>query len=119
MSIKASKGAKKKCDALASRLVRARGFCQNCGERDYRQLQCCHIVSRRYSATRCDLDNLLCLCATDHFRFTNWPLEFAEFVINQIGEDGYQRLVAKSQSRLKADWEAELERLASLAKASL
>jgi hypothetical protein len=41
-------------DELAE-LVRARGSCERCGTTE--NLQCAHIISRRYSQTRCRLDN--------------------------------------------------------------
>lgn len=112
MPLKASKGAKKKADDMASRIVRSRGHCLNC--QSSRDLQCCHIVSRRYAHTRCDLDNLLCLCAACHFRFTNWPLEFADFVEHHVGLEAYGELVVRSQNRTKVDWQAEVERLRPL-----
>lgn len=105
---------KKKADVLFSQLVRARGECQSCGERD--KLQCAHIVSRRYAATRCDLGNALCLCAGCHMHFTHWPVEFARFVEDTIGEYEYDCLKAKAQLGPQAGsalafWQAEYDRL--------
>lgn len=111
--------AKKKADRLFSALIRSVGFCENCGSNDYRTLQCAHLISRRYAATRCDLDNAFCLCAGCHIRFTQWPKEFADFFIKKKGEDGYQTLVAKSQSRLKVDWDETVRELTELLKASV
>lgn len=114
MTIKAAKGAKRKADLLASKIVRSRGHCENC--QSTRDLQCAHIISRRYANTRTDLDNLLCLCATCHFRFTDWPLEFADFVEDRIGIALYNSLVAKAGLIAKMDWPAEVERLTWLLK---
>lgn len=115
-TVSKNSAAKKKADRLTSAIVRSRGFCENCGERDYRKLQAAHIISRRYSATRCDLANILALCSGCHLRFTEWPLEFAEFVVGYIGESEYQLLVAKSLTYRKVDWEEECVRLTALLK---
>lgn len=106
---------KAKATTLHSILVRARGACEKCGERDYSKLQCAHIISRRFANTRVDLANAFCLCAKDHMRFTEWPLEFAEFVVSKIGEDGYHALRVKAEATTKVDWEAELARLRQIA----
>lgn len=99
-----STGAKKRADVLFSRIVRSRGRCEACGRTD--SLQCAHIVSRRFNATRCMEDNAFCLCASCHLRFTEWPLEFAGFVIGRIGEDAYYALKRKAELGGKVDWEA-------------
>lgn len=114
MTIKASKGAKRKADVLFSRIVRSRGHCENC--QSTHNLQCAHIISRRYANTRTDLDNAFCLCATCHFRFTDWPLEFADFVEDRIGIATYNELVVKAGLIAKVDWQREVERLTPLAK---
>lgn len=103
---------------LHSLLVRARGVCENCGDQwklNGSKLECAHIVSRRYSRTRTDLDNAFCLCSRCHMRFTEWPLEFAEFVTQRIGEHRYRALVEKAHGLGKVDWFDELDRLRLLA----
>ncbi len=77
-------------------------------------LQCAHIVSRRYNATRTDLWNAFCLCAGCHMHFTEWPLEFSDFVIREIGEDAYEALKTKATAGGKVDWAEEAERLGAL-----
>lgn len=109
-----AKKAKVKATALHALIVRSRGHCQNCAST--RDLQCAHVISRRYANTRTDLDNAFCLCAGCHMRFTEWPLEFADFVEAQIGLERYNELVRKAGSRLKVDWESEVERLTPLAR---
>lgn len=109
MPLKASKGAKKKADDLFSKIIRSRGHCQKCG--GTRDLQTAHIISRRYAHTRTDLDNAFCLDAKCHMHFTEWPLEFADFVEEKIGLPAYEALVVKSMQRTKVDWPAEVERL--------
>lgn len=103
---------KNKATKLHAELVRARGACQNCGTT--RNLQCAHIVSRRFSNTRTLTGNAFCLCAKCHMRFTEWPLEFAEFVVAQIGEDAYEQLKQLALAGGKVDWEAELQRLRAI-----
>ena len=108
MAVSRAKGSKAKCDRLFSLIIRARGGCQNCPERRYEQLQTAHIISRRYSHTRCDIDNAYCLCAACHRRFTDYPASFGEFVRETIGQLAYDDLVLKSQERTKVDWDDEL-----------
>ena len=103
---------------LHSLIVRARGVCENCGDAwraTGSKLECAHIVSRRYSRTRTDLDNAFCLCSRCHMRFTEWPLEFADFVVSKIGQDAYDALRAKAQGLGKVDWYEELDRLRVIA----
>ena len=105
--------AKEKATRLHSLIVRSRGRCEHCGTTA--NLQCAHIVSRRYSATRTDLENAFALCAGCHMRFTEWPLEFAHFVLSKIGEEKYRALREKAHNPLvKVDWPAEAERLAAI-----
>ncbi len=108
------KAAKAKATKLHAQLVRARGQCQSCGKTS--DLQCAHIISRRYSATRTLLENAFCLCAGCHMRFTEWPLEFAEFVDVKIGPDAYEGLRSLALSHVKVDWFGEVERLTRLLK---
>lgn len=97
---------------LHSEIVRARGACEACGST--RNLQCAHIISRRYAHTRTEIDNALALCASCHIRFTEWPLEFAEFVNEHCAPGQYEQMVARSQRRGKVDWEAEVVKLRAI-----
>lgn len=103
---------------LHSQIVRARGYCEYCGDAwrsTGSKLECAHIISRRFAQTRTDLDNAFCLCSRCHMRFTEWPLEFADFVTSKIGGDGYRALMEKAKAPGKVDWYAELDRLRALA----
>lgn len=111
MSIKPARGYKAKSDKLFSQLVRSRGTCLNCGSTQ--NLQCAHIVSRRYSATRTDLLNAYCLCAKDHFYFTAWPKEFSKFITEHTGTEVYDELKRKAETVTKINWQDEYERLRS------
>ncbi len=105
----ATKTAKAKATALHSKIVRARGYCENCGA--IQNLQCAHIVSRRYSATRTREDNAFCLCAKCHMHFTEWPVEFARFTCNKISVEAYESLKWASLNDEKPDWDHEVLRL--------
>lgn len=112
MPLTAAKGAKKKADDLFSKIIRSRGYCEGCGST--KNLQTAHIISRRYSATRTNLDNAFCACAACHRYWTDHPVEFAVFVQAALGDSRYQALYMTSQSRVKVDWDAEVERLKPL-----
>lgn len=103
---------------LHSQIVRSRGRCENCGD-DWRstgsKLECAHIISRRFALTRTMESNAFCLCSRCHMRFTEWPLEFAAFVVSKIGQDGYDRLRELAHGPEKMDWHDELDRLRAVA----
>ena len=71
----------KEADKLFSQQVRARGICQAAGFRFEcsMQLQCAHIISRRYKAVRWVEENALSLCGAHHIWFTHHPLEWEDF----------------------------------------
>ena len=117
MPVSYGKGPKAKATRLHSLVVRSRGKCEACGEADYARLQCAHIIPRRYNATRTDEGNALCLCWTCHRRFTDWPLEWANFVEEKVGLSYYNHLKRKAQAGVKVNdafWLAEVERLSAL-----
>lgn len=111
-------GLKGKATRLHSLVVRARGRCERCGESDYSKLQCAHIVSRRYSATRTDERNAWCLCASCHFFLGHNPFDHVVFAHQTIGEAVYAELREKALSNPRpwkpADWQAEVDRLSAL-----
>lgn len=104
-----TKGDKLRADLLFSELIRSRGACEYCGK-TY-NLQCAHIVSRRYIATRVDERNAMCLCAGCHMWFTNHPVEWGIFVIQYMGQPAYEALRLKAEAGAKVDWAAEVVRL--------
>lgn len=104
------KGAKGKATRLHAKIIRDRGFCESCGTTE--NLQCAHIISRRYSRTRTMLENAFCLCAGCHIHFTNWPLEFEAFVRARRPEGWYERTKALAlDTTTKVAWDVEYERL--------
>tara|TARA_Y100001951_G_C11109847_1_gene166828 strand:- start:396 stop:563 length:168 start_codon:yes stop_codon:yes gene_type:complete len=48
--------------------------------------------------------------------FTDNPVEFGQFTIDQIGETNYTDLLRKRQVIAKVDWDAEVIRLTEIAK---
>lgn len=101
---------KAKCDKLASEIVRSLGYCERCGSSN--QLTPSHIIARRYSATRTDLNNVQCLCFTCHRRLTDLPDEWRNWIDYSIGKPEYERLRTKAENFSgKFDWQAEYERL--------
>lgn len=114
MTISKAKGAKAKADRLFSLIIRSRGYCENCGTTQ--NLQTAHIYSRRYSHTRCDPENAVCLCAGCHRYFTDRPVEFSSWLHGHVGVARLTRIREKSLLRSKVDWSevvVELEEIAS------
>lgn len=107
--MKRAKGAKGKCDKLFSEIIRSVGRCVLCGSTNY--LQTAHLVSRRYSATRCDISNAVCACAGCHRKMHDWPGIFMGVVEATIGRDSYDDLCKKAQQITKMDWDEEYLRL--------
>ena len=71
---------RKKADRLFSLAIRERDgwACRHCGSTYL--VQCAHIISRRYNATRWSLDNAVCLCAKHHMKWTHDPLGWEDWV---------------------------------------
>ena len=107
-------GPKGKATKLHAQIIRDHGFCERCGSSN--NLQCAHIISRKYSWTRTSLDNAFCLCASCHRHYTDNPVEFGVFTIDMIGETKYQELVDLRETIMKFDWDAEAKRLYAVAK---
>ncbi len=86
---------RRECDKRFAVAVKARdGWqCRACGRgQNQGQIQCAHICSRRYHATRWMMGNAMALCSGCHVRFTNDPIAWDDFVIERIGEAGYMEL---------------------------
>lgn len=110
--ISQAKGAKGKADKLFSQIIRKPGVCSRCGSRDW--LQCAHIISRRYSATRCDLRNAWCLCAACHRRLTDWPVDHHHYIVETIGTELYEELRTLAETVTKVNWEKVYQELKKL-----
>lgn len=106
------KGLKGKATKLHAELIRSRGRCEGCGSTA--NLQCCHILTRGFAATRTDEDNALCGCASCHAKWGANPLLFGDFVRAYLGEEHLKRIQEKAYAGVKANdafWRAEVERL--------
>ncbi len=114
VTVSRARGAKAKADRLFSLIVRARGECRGCGNQDYSQLQTAHIISRRYSHTRTDLDNAVCACAKCHRHWTDNPWLFGQWLDKEIGREFFDVLFERSLRRTKVDWDAEVIRLTKI-----
>lgn len=111
---------KRRATVLHSQYVRARdGRCVRCGSTTG-QLQCAHIISRRYAATRTDEGNAYTLCAACHRYLTEWPHEHVGFFTQQLGSwDAYAALIAKADAGkdtvMRSEfWSNEIRRLSAL-----
>lgn len=112
------KGPKGACDRAFSLLIRSVGYCESCFRTPPNvQLQCAHIISRRYSNTRADLRNAFSLCAGCHRRYTDHPLEFAKFVQRSWAASFYEEMYLKSQKTSKVDWSDVQRHLSEVLKA--
>lgn len=110
------KGDKGKATRMHSLIVRARGVCARCGERDYSKLQCAHAIPRRYSATRTNTDAAWALCASCHLRTTEHADEHMALVDATIGRAEFDRLKEAAMTPTKMDWKGEVERLTEIAR---
>lgn len=63
-------------------------------------LQCAHIVSRSYHATRWDEYNALALCVGDHKYFTEHPLEWEVWITDRIGDYEFRELKKRALAGL-------------------
>ena len=99
----------KKADALFRDIVKSDGICEKCGSREF--LQCAHVVSRSYKQVRWDFNNAYCLCRKCHVSFTHHPLEWEDWVVEQMGRSSYQMLKDKARQYGKIDYEMIINRL--------
>lgn len=85
-------------DKVFSVYIRLRdGRCRRCGVPD--RLQCAHVISRRYHATRFDEQNAYALCLGCHKWETERPLEGHDFWVSLIGDSLYHELRVKALER--------------------
>lgn len=116
MSVAYGKGSKGKATRLHSLVVRQRGRCERCGSTQ--NLQCAHIIGRKFSATRTDPENAWCLCASCHRRLTDHPDEHMAFVALTIGMDRFDELKRKALDNPRpwkeSMWQEQVEILQSM-----
>lgn len=108
------RGLKAKATKLHSQVVRSRGACERCGEREYSKLQAAHIVPRRYSVTRCDPAAAWCLCAGCHLRCTEWASEHMALIERTIGMAAFEEMRQRAEAGCKANdayWQGWIDTL--------
>lgn len=94
-------------DALFSQVVRERDDykCRVC-HKDFRhdpgRLHCSHHIGRARRVVRFDLDNASSKCADCHRRLDLNPLEHAEWVKQELGEERYEDLKERANGLWKA-----------------
>lgn len=86
----------KEADRLFSLIIRKRDqLCQMCGN-PY-QLQCAHLISRRYARLRHDEANAIALCVGCHKKFTHRPLEWDEWCAKRMGAGVWASMKVRAQ----------------------
>lgn len=83
-------------------IIRIIGKCERCGKRD--RLQCAHIISRTYMATRYDKENALSLCSGCHLWWHKEPILSARWLDKKY-PDRFDRVNFKRQAITKVDLE--------------
>lgn len=110
---------KARATRLHSQYVRLRdGRCVRCGTTSG-QLQCAHVFSRRYTATRTSELNAVALCASCHLYLTQNPYEHVKFFRRYLGDATFFALrdlaYAGVGTVTKAEfWQQECDRLNEL-----
>ena len=119
---------KKRADRYFSLWIRRRdGVCQSTrltghgAERCTREsnLQCAHIHTRSYSATRLDPENAVALCRSCHVFFTQRPLEWKVFINILFNDPQYYdtiglRAFQGAQRLVAVDYKVEAEKWKTL-----
>lgn len=114
MAVKRYKGVKNKADKLFSEVIRSVGYCEADGWDDIKcsaQLQCMHIISRKFNATRCDLRNAFSGCAAHHRYFTDHPRQFSRFITSTWAQKYYDQMFQRSRNSAigkQVDWEERI-----------
>lgn len=102
--------------------------CCHCGinyRHDRGYVHCAHIHTRKHRNTRWDSDyGAIALCAKCHRRFTDYPVEWGEFLRGYLGDSNYEeakRLAWQSRKYTKAErldikkhYQSELKRIEGL-----
>lgn len=115
MPVKTYKGLKAKADKLFSEVIRSVGYCEAQGHDNVNcspQLQCMHIISRRFNATRCDTRNAFSGCAAHHRFYTDHPRQFSRFITNTWAQEHYDHIYDKSRDSSagkRVDWNERIE----------
>ena len=109
MSISYGKGKKGTAGRLHAKIIRSLGSCEHCGSST--NLQCAHILSRRFVATYTSLRNAFCLCASCHRFFTDHPVKFGDFVRSTWANEYYEDIHKAAHKGAKTSDEFWEERI--------
>ena len=71
--------------------------------KSWKQLQCCHFITRGNRATKWDPDNCSGLCGGCHIYLDNHHEEFVDFMVARLGEERFERLKLRAQGVKKMD----------------
>ena len=85
-------------DTLFSKWVRRNGKCEICGRSDIK-LEAAHYFGRRKESVRFDERNVHCLCWTCHKKSHEDLNYYKDWLINELGQDGFDRLEYDSNQR--------------------
>jgi hypothetical protein len=107
----------RQADKLFSLIVRSRGKCEwhAVGGACAGPLQCAHGIGRTYRSVRWDERNAFALCAGAHVWTTHHPLEWHQFMHNEMGGAALEALKAKALKPWDGDLSGVLVRLAARA----
>ena len=88
-------------DAAFSDAIRERdGWqCRNCGGQS--DIQCAHIISRKFSRTRTDPSNAIALCASCHTHFTQDEFLWVDWCVEKFGRAYIDELRLKRHELLR------------------
>lgn len=120
MAVSYGKGVKAKAIKLHSEVIRSVGYCEAEGWDDVKcspQLQCMHVVSRRFNATVTDTRNGLSGCAAHHRYFTDHPRQFSRFLTTSKVHQYYEVVWQNSRNPSlgkSVDWNERIEFLARI-----
>lgn len=104
---------RQQADRIFSKFVRERdGECQ---AKDQLfpckgNLQCAHVLPRRYATVRCDPFNAIALCASHHIYWTHRPIEFEDWVKAKY-PGRWEALRRKAVFGGRVVWKDELDRV--------
>ena len=92
-----AKHARKEADRLFSLYIRKRdGKCQALCQLPY-DLQCAHLISRRYMAVRWMPENAVALCTFHHKKWTEDPLGWDVWCLERLGGAAWDGLKLKAR----------------------
>ena len=93
-------------DIAFSRYIRLRAGwrCEKCKtQHEEGGLQCSHFIGRRNEAVRFDDENCKALCGGCHMFLTANPQLHRDWMLSQLGEERYKKLILRSNTYHRKD----------------